>query len=190
MNSQDGQTPNGPRRLKIHDSQGTENKLTTLQTIESRQREIAERTLQIAEEQLQLSKKQLEIDERQLKNSEGQVKVGKRQLHVALAGLLVAIMAVVLAWPSGVNGPKERFTAQGMADTRGRRASSPISVSITSPQNNSVFSVGDTVRLKAVAATSSGSITAVNLLANSIPIWRDSLTPYEMEWTNVARETN
>jgi Bacterial Ig domain len=186
MNSQDRQIPNSPRGLKIHDPQARENK-ATLQNTESRQQKIAERTLQIAEEQLHLSKKQLKVDERQLQNSEEQVRVGKRQLHVAVAGLFVAIVAVVLAWPTGGNGPKERFTAKSTAPTREHRALSPISVTITSPQNNSVFSVGDTVSLKANAVASSGIITAVTFNANSTPVWHDSLPPYEMEWGNVAK---
>lgn len=62
----------------------------------------------------------------------------------------------------------------------------PITVSVTSPSNNSTFGVDATVTINATAIPKSGvTVASVTFKANSTSIGTDTVTPYDMSWSNM-----
>ncbi|MBA4053721.1 MAG: hypothetical protein C0490_03325, partial [Marivirga sp.] len=65
-------------------------------------------------------------------------------------------------------------------------ATSPPVVDITSPTNNSVFTVGSPVSISANASDTNGSITRVEFFIGDTKLGEDLTTPYSFVWTNPA----
>lgn len=62
----------------------------------------------------------------------------------------------------------------------------PPTVALTTPANNTVFTVGAAISLAAAAADSDGSVAKVEFYAGGTLIGTDTSEPYTLEWTDAA----
>lgn len=64
-----------------------------------------------------------------------------------------------------------------------------LTVSITNPGNNSIFSLGTSVTVGASASATGGSVTSVGFYVGSELIGTSTLAPYSVTWNNMASGT-
>jgi glucose/arabinose dehydrogenase len=62
-------------------------------------------------------------------------------------------------------------------------------INLTSPANNTAFTVGDNIQINAAVSDSTGTVTNVEFFQGTTKIGEDADAPYAFTWTNVAAGT-